>query len=90
MKYQRAVLPRSPLQWSITSRAKLLSTYSQAVNWWHAQMDIMLDLGIDGWKCDGTDPYIVELAGAKGFNGSVGWQCVWRRKDVIESRVGRG
>lgn len=41
-------------------------------------MDKMLDLGIDGWKCDGTDPYILELAGAKGYGGPVGWQYVWR------------
>lgn len=46
----------------------------QAVAWWHKQMDQMLDLGIDGWKCDGTDPYIIELAGAKGYGGPVGWQ----------------
>ena len=24
-------------------------------------MDVMLRMGIDGWKCDGTDPYIIEL-----------------------------
>eukprot|EP01104_Vermistella_antarctica_P005033 TRINITY_DN1543_c0_g2_i4.p1 TRINITY_DN1543_c0_g2~~TRINITY_DN1543_c0_g2_i4.p1 ORF type:complete len:510 (+),score=58.62 TRINITY_DN1543_c0_g2_i4:85-1614(+) len=32
-----------------------------AVNWWHAQMDAVLDIGLDGWKCDGTDPYVLEL-----------------------------
>jgi alpha-glucosidase (family GH31 glycosyl hydrolase) len=28
----------------------------EAVEWWHGLMDPVLDLGIDGWKCDGTDP----------------------------------
>jgi alpha-glucosidase (family GH31 glycosyl hydrolase) len=26
-----------------------------AVEWWHGLMDQTLDLGIDGWKCDGLD-----------------------------------
>ena len=26
-----------------------------AVAWWHALVDPVLDLGIDGWKCDGLD-----------------------------------
>jgi alpha-glucosidase (family GH31 glycosyl hydrolase) len=26
-----------------------------AVAWWHALMDPVLDMGIDGWKCDGLD-----------------------------------
>jgi alpha-glucosidase (family GH31 glycosyl hydrolase) len=29
----------------------------EAVEWWHGLMDKVLDMGIDGWKCDGTDPY---------------------------------
>lgn len=28
----------------------------KAVEWWHKLMDKVLDIGIDGWKCDGTDP----------------------------------
>ena len=31
----------------------------------------MLSLGIDGWKCDGTDPYLLELVVAKGQGGVV-------------------
>jgi len=26
-----------------------------AVEWWHSEMDKVLDMGIDGWKCDGLD-----------------------------------
>ena len=31
----------------------------------------MLDLGIDGWKVDGTDPYILDVLGAHGNAGAV-------------------
>jgi len=34
-----------------------------AVAWWKTQMDKVLDLGIDGWKCDGTD-YSILLGGS--------------------------
>jgi len=26
-----------------------------------------LDIGIDGWKCDGTDPFVFELIVAEGY-----------------------
>jgi len=35
----------------------------EAVAWWHQRMDQAIDLGIDGWKVDGTDP----LALKKGW-----------------------
>ena len=28
----------------------------EAVAWWHRRMDQAIDLGLDGWKVDGTDP----------------------------------
>ncbi len=28
-----------------------------ALEWWHSQMEKVLELDIDGWKCDGTDFY---------------------------------
>jgi alpha-D-xyloside xylohydrolase len=34
-----------------------------AVAWWKTLMDKVLDLGIDGWKCDGTD-YSILLGGS--------------------------
>jgi len=30
-----------------------------AVQWWHERMDAAIALGVDGWKCDGIDPYVV-------------------------------
>jgi alpha-glucosidase (family GH31 glycosyl hydrolase) len=41
----------------------------EARNWWHSQLDKLLDLGIDGWKCDGTDPYLELVVGPRGFSG---------------------
>ncbi|RNA07901.1 glycoside hydrolase [Brachionus plicatilis] len=43
----------------------------KAVEWWHEQMDYLLDMGIDGWKCDGTDPYVLELIDAQGYKGHI-------------------
>ncbi len=45
-------------------------TNPAAVEWWHSLLKTILDLGLDGWKTDGTDPYILELLDAKGTNGS--------------------
>ena len=42
-----------------------------AKNWWHGQLDKVLSLGIDGWKCDGTDPYILELVIPLGKHGVI-------------------
>ncbi|XP_064406980.1 alpha-glucosidase 2-like [Halichondria panicea] len=46
-------------------------TNPKALQWWHSQLDKVLDLGIDGWKCDGTDPYILELVVPLGHSGVV-------------------
>eukprot|EP00117_Sycon_ciliatum_P034030 scpid86544/ scgid4791/ len=45
-----------------------------AVKWWHEQMDKALSTGIDGWKCDGTDPYILEVVDARGHSGHVSYR----------------
>ncbi len=34
-------------------------TNPDAVTWWHTQMDPILDMGIDGWKVDGTDLHVM-------------------------------
>jgi alpha-glucosidase (family GH31 glycosyl hydrolase) len=38
-------------------------TNPAAMEWWHAQMDKVIDIGLDGWKCDGTDPILFEWGG---------------------------
>jgi alpha-glucosidase (family GH31 glycosyl hydrolase) len=61
-----------PLQWWHGSGGLLDYTNPSAVEWWHEQMNKVLDVGVDGFKCDGTDPYILEyelFGGATGFNG---------------------
>jgi alpha-glucosidase (family GH31 glycosyl hydrolase) len=40
-----------------------------AMEWWHGLMDGCLDLDIDGWKCDGTDPYTWLLIIPWGYAG---------------------
>jgi alpha-glucosidase (family GH31 glycosyl hydrolase) len=42
-----------------------------AVDWWHKQLDIPLNDGIDGFKTDGTDPFVVELIFIKGHQGKI-------------------
>ncbi|KAF0977341.1 hypothetical protein FDP41_003333 [Naegleria fowleri] len=55
-----------------------LITNPDAVQWWHSQMNNVLVLnqtdpkeGIDGWKCDGSDPYFYELIYAYGKKGHI-------------------
>ena len=43
-------------------------TNPEAVEWFHRQMDNILDLGIDGWKVDGADPYIMIMFPPTGKN----------------------
>ena len=37
----------------------------------HYKAHQALKYGIDGWKCNGADPYILELIVAKGQSGTV-------------------
>ena len=31
----------------------------------------VLELGIDGWKCDGTDPFLLEVPFARGYKNKL-------------------
>jgi hypothetical protein len=46
--------------------------------WWEGQLDLVLRLpgnaSIDGWKCDGTDPYIIELLTPLAHQGPITYQ----------------
>lgn len=59
-----------PIHWWHGDGGLLDYTNPKAVAWWHSKMDQVLDLGVDGFKCDGTDPYIAEYiitGGAMGY-----------------------
>ena len=43
-----------------------------AVAWWKSLMDKTLDMGIDGWKCDGTDYLISPLIGNATYSPGAG------------------
>ena len=60
-----------PLKWWHGEGGLLDYTNPNAVEWWHAKMDKVLDAGVDGFKTDGTDPYIIEYGDeAIGYNDS--------------------
>ncbi len=69
-------------------------TNPEAVEWWHGQMDNILDMGIDGWKVDGTDPYVMLLLPATAHDGNiVTWseykdQCYRDFFEYTRSRLG--
>jgi alpha-glucosidase (family GH31 glycosyl hydrolase) len=64
-----------PLKWWHGKGGLLDYTNPNAVKWWHSLMDNVLKLsngdGVDGFKCDASDPYIIEYmlaGGALGYN----------------------
>jgi hypothetical protein len=70
------VLGGTSLKWWHGTGGLLDYSNPEAVQWWEGQMKAVLhttgdDRGVDGWKCDGTDPYIIELLGAHGFGGNI-------------------
>ncbi len=44
-------------------------TNPEALDYWHGLMDGVLDLGIDGWKTDGTEFYTILLGVPRGHGG---------------------
>jgi len=46
----------------------------QAVEWWHGQMDQILDMGIDGWKVDASDIHMLKLLPGYSKKGLIGWR----------------
>jgi alpha-glucosidase (family GH31 glycosyl hydrolase) len=45
-----------------------------ALAWWHSQLDLLLVHGADGWKIDGSDPYVLELIAPRAYGGRVASQ----------------
>ena len=40
-----------------------------ALEWWHGLMDNILDMGIDGWKTDGSEFYVYLWLGVETYDG---------------------
>lgn len=64
-----------PLKWWHGEGGLIDYSNPEALAWWHSKMDQVLKLpngdGVDGWKCDASDPYILEYiagGGALGYN----------------------
>jgi hypothetical protein len=58
----------------------------EAVDWFREQMDKVLDLGIDGWKVDGADPYIMLLIPSSGKDKfHITWNSIKRCSTVRSS-----
>ena len=52
----------TPLKWWHGWGSFIDYTNPDALAWWHRQMDVpLVDTKIDGFKCDGTDPYVFEF-----------------------------
>ncbi|MEI6579067.1 MAG: TIM-barrel domain-containing protein [Eubacteriales bacterium] len=63
------------IKWWSGKGAFLDFTNPEAVKWWHKQMDKALDMGIDGWKVDGADPYIMLMIPAIAYGGKlISWK----------------
>ncbi len=57
-----------------------------ALQWWHEQMDLVLDMGIDGWKTDGSEFSLIQWIWVDTANGKKTWQEYQRRyyRDFFE------
>jgi alpha-glucosidase (family GH31 glycosyl hydrolase) len=57
------------LHWWHGNGALLDYTNKDAVAWWHSLLDDVLASGVRGFKCDGTDPYILEYVHPQTSSG---------------------
>ncbi len=56
-----------------------------AVRWWHRQMDNAIELGIDGWKCDGIDPQIIYAEHGRPKDAFIRWAQLGSFSPVMEN-----
>jgi alpha-glucosidase (family GH31 glycosyl hydrolase) len=59
-----------PIKWWKGEGAFIDYTNPEAVKWWHGLMDRALDLGVDGWKVDGTGE-LFPMQGGYGKGGPI-------------------
>lgn len=69
---------QSALKWWHGKGGLLDYSNPEAVLWWHAQLDNVLSLGVDGWKCDGTDPFLGMYLLPVGRKGAPAARAAWR------------
>ena len=63
------------MKWWHGSGSLLDYTNPAARSWWEPQLDIVLKGShIDGFKCDGAEPYMIELVEPQGYAGLVTFQ----------------
>jgi len=61
------------IKWWVGTGAFIDYDNPEAVQWWHGQMDKVLDMGIDGWKVDAADFHMVKLIVPWGARGPLWW-----------------
>lgn len=49
-----------PIKWWHGNGILLDYSNPKALPWWNSQLDLVLNLSVDGFKTDGTDPFIME------------------------------
>ncbi len=54
------------VKWWAGKGAFIDYTSPEAVAWWHKQLDVVLDMGIDGWKVDMADVHKLKLFPSTG------------------------
>lgn len=57
------------VRWWAQKSAILDYENADALSWWHSEMNRILDMGIDGWKLDGIDPFAVAATASTDFGG---------------------
>lgn len=66
------------LKWWKGSGSLIDYTNPDAMVWWHDHMSKVLDAGLDGFKTDATDPYILEYEATGGAFGANGKKITYR------------
>lgn len=73
-----------PHRWMKGQGVHIDFTNSKAVNWWHSQLDKVIDMGIDGWKVDVSAIYLVDsVLTSKGMFAQEDFRYLYF-KDIFE------
>ena len=78
----------SPLKWWHGEGLLLDYAHTPSREWWERQLDQVLSLGLDGWKVDGTDPYVLEYLAPRSWNTSACHDGVYSYRDYADAYYG--